>query len=352
MDDDGDYQDYDESYNSAGDDFGEVYGYDDDIYGGDDDEGHDPELAEGDQELEEEEFADDQMADYEEIVEEEEQEENPVYDDQLEEEEEIVEDQDGAEFEGEMVDFYGEEEEVVLVEEEEEEEEVFYGDGAGYWDGDTPLYNPFEDLYEDDPFDVPWLDSAEPCSPTRPRHIYFVSESSDSGGDERRSDGSESESSAEWHRRAKKVKSGRAKSGGSNESSWKGFHGPICPICFRRWTEEGQHCVCCLPCGHIYGMSCIKTWLERPNSQKCPQCNETCELVDVKRLYGLQLATPKFEELQQKVECLEAKCADLETKDADWLRKEAEWQKREADLQQQLIQHKQGLVAMKLLLEL
>ncbi|XP_057431351.1 uncharacterized protein LOC130724192 [Lotus japonicus] len=60
-----------------------------------------------------------------------------------------------------------------------------------------------------------------------------------------------------------------------------------CPICMDVWVNRGEHHICCLPCGHIYGMSCIKRWLQRNHgSGKCPQCNETCSLVDVRRLYA------------------------------------------------------------------
>ncbi|MFS7914945.1 putative transcription factor C2H2 family [Helianthus anomalus] len=35
----------------------------------------------------------------------------------------------------------------------------------------------------------------------------------------------------------------------------------VCSICFESWTSCGDHRICCLPCGHIYGMSCIRKWL-------------------------------------------------------------------------------------------
>jgi E3 ubiquitin-protein ligase RFWD3 len=34
-----------------------------------------------------------------------------------------------------------------------------------------------------------------------------------------------------------------------------------CPICFEPWGSTGDHRVCCLACGHWFGMGCIKTWL-------------------------------------------------------------------------------------------
>ncbi|GJU16304.1 zinc finger, RING/FYVE/PHD-type containing protein [Tanacetum coccineum] len=38
---------------------------------------------------------------------------------------------------------------------------------------------------------------------------------------------------------------------------------------------------CCLPCGHMYGFSCIKKWLLLSSSSgKCPQCNTLCSFQD------------------------------------------------------------------------
>lgn len=34
-----------------------------------------------------------------------------------------------------------------------------------------------------------------------------------------------------------------------------------CPICFEPWGSSGDHRVCCLACGHLFGLSCIQTWL-------------------------------------------------------------------------------------------
>ncbi|GJS32092.1 zinc finger, RING/FYVE/PHD-type containing protein [Tanacetum coccineum] len=36
----------------------------------------------------------------------------------------------------------------------------------------------------------------------------------------------------------------------------------VCSICFKHWTRDDKHQACCLPCGHIFGASCIKKWLQ------------------------------------------------------------------------------------------
>ncbi|KAI3716673.1 hypothetical protein L1987_67706 [Smallanthus sonchifolius] len=64
----------------------------------------------------------------------------------------------------------------------------------------------------------------------------------------------------------------------------------VCPICLEAWTSVGDHRICCLPCGHIYGMSCIKRWLlRRQSSGKCPKCKSLCTLKDIRVLYATRL---------------------------------------------------------------
>ncbi|GKA77899.1 zinc finger, RING/FYVE/PHD-type containing protein [Tanacetum coccineum] len=48
----------------------------------------------------------------------------------------------------------------------------------------------------------------------------------------------------------------------------------------------------CLPCGHIFGISCIKRWLQTGSSRKCPQCNTFCTLKDVRPLHATRLYNP------------------------------------------------------------
>ncbi|XP_051130324.1 uncharacterized protein LOC127250894 [Andrographis paniculata] len=109
--------------------------------------------------------------------------------------------------------------------------------------------------------------------------------------------------------------------------------GLICPICFEPWSSGSgsDHNVCCLPCGHIYGFSCIKKWLRRPRSSKCPQCKKDCGVKDIRLLYATQVVAVDGE-LQKRVQSLEAKCATLEKKNANWSKMESEWKKREADI--------------------
>ncbi|XP_020248012.1 uncharacterized protein LOC109825566 [Asparagus officinalis] len=60
-----------------------------------------------------------------------------------------------------------------------------------------------------------------------------------------------------------------------------------CTICFKPWTANGPHRVCCLPCGHVHGKSCLVTWLQRrgETNGKCPQCNRQCRQSEIINLY-------------------------------------------------------------------
>ncbi|PWA77096.1 zinc finger, RING/FYVE/PHD-type [Artemisia annua] len=65
----------------------------------------------------------------------------------------------------------------------------------------------------------------------------------------------------------------------------------VCPICFHAWTCHGKHRICCLPCGHMYGLSCINKWLLQSSPcGKCPQCNTLCSHKDVILLHVSRLS--------------------------------------------------------------
>ncbi|KAL9267016.1 E3 ubiquitin-protein ligase RFWD3-like protein [Drosera capensis] len=153
---------------------------------------------------------------------------------------------------------------------------------------------------------------------------------------------------------------------GEGEGEWdrEGVEGLVCPICMEAWSNEGEHNPSCLPCGHLYGMPCIKKWLRKQKSSgKCPQCNKKCTLKDVRRIYGSRVVVID-EQLNKRIRFLETKCDAFEKKEADlknkkaewhkkeaeWHRKEAEWRTREAGLCQQLDQLKEEARNMELVL--
>uniref|UniRef100_A0A0D3FCR8 RING-type domain-containing protein n=1 Tax=Oryza barthii TaxID=65489 RepID=A0A0D3FCR8_9ORYZ len=67
---------------------------------------------------------------------------------------------------------------------------------------------------------------------------------------------------------------------------------PTCSICLQPWTCNGDHRIPpCIPCGHVYGRSCLEKWLvhvlQRGTGQaKCPQCGEEFEPHRITNLYA------------------------------------------------------------------
>ncbi|KAM0900377.1 hypothetical protein ACQ4PT_020684 [Festuca glaucescens] len=52
-----------------------------------------------------------------------------------------------------------------------------------------------------------------------------------------------------------------------------------CYLCMQPWTSQGAHRICCVPCGHVHGRSCLENWLR--SEAKCPQCEDSFEPNDI-----------------------------------------------------------------------
>ncbi|PWA38955.1 E3 ubiquitin-protein ligase RFWD3 [Artemisia annua] len=91
-----------------------------------------------------------------------------------------------------------------------------------------------------------------------------------------------------------------------------------CAICYEHWTLDGDHHVSCLPCGHIFGLSCINKWIQLRRMQaKCPQCNVRIGPNGVTKLYASPVVLVEEEDQQKKVEISKAK--DLEKENSNLL---------------------------------
>ncbi|KAG7549390.1 Zinc finger RING-type [Arabidopsis thaliana x Arabidopsis arenosa] len=116
----------------------------------------------------------------------------------------------------------------------------------------------------------------------------------------------------------------------------------LCSICMEVWTNGGEHQVSCLPCGHLYGFSCINKWLQhRPSSKKCPQCNRACSLKDVVKIYASKVAAVD-DQAQKRIALLEEKTASLSSKEAQWREMEAELRLEVNNLKKKIYQERHG----------
>ncbi|XP_039832760.1 E3 ubiquitin-protein ligase RFWD3-like isoform X2 [Panicum virgatum] len=59
-----------------------------------------------------------------------------------------------------------------------------------------------------------------------------------------------------------------------------------CCVCMEPSTCSGAHRLCCIPCGHVYGRSCLENWLSA--------CGNTSAKVSDMLLHGQNSCSTKF----------------------------------------------------------
>lgn len=69
-----------------------------------------------------------------------------------------------------------------------------------------------------------------------------------------------------------------------------------CSICLDEWTNSGAHRLVSLKCGHLFGESCIRRWLQ--TSQKCSQCNTVNRIPDIRVIFAKSLKASDTVELE------------------------------------------------------
>lgn len=87
--------------------------------------------------------------------------------------------------------------------------------------------------------------------------------------------------------------------------------GLTCPICLDHWEMTGEHRLASLKCGHLFGDSCIRRWLQessRQSGQKvCPQCKTKAHPKEIRFLYAKRLrAIDRSEEHRMREQLTEA----------------------------------------------
>ncbi|KAL0024281.1 hypothetical protein WJX79_002773 [Trebouxia sp. C0005] len=86
----------------------------------------------------------------------------------------------------------------------------------------------------------------------------------------------------------------------------QGSEGCSCTICLEPWTNTGDHRLCCLKCGHLFGKSCIVRWVK--SNKRCPQCSSRARIADIRNLYVANLMAvdnAEAESLRQQVQAVE-----------------------------------------------
>lgn len=75
--------------------------------------------------------------------------------------------------------------------------------------------------------------------------------------------------------------------------------GSMCPICFDLWTSVGDHRVCALKCGHLFGFKCINRWLSTSGNRKvCPTCKERTKYSDIRHIFASKLVAVDTSQLE------------------------------------------------------
>lgn len=62
--------------------------------------------------------------------------------------------------------------------------------------------------------------------------------------------------------------------------------GRLCPICYDNWTNAGEHRLCSLRCGHLFGLSCVTRWLDSQRKKSCPTCKKHVSRNDIRYVWG------------------------------------------------------------------
>ncbi|CAH1155380.1 unnamed protein product [Phaedon cochleariae] len=85
----------------------------------------------------------------------------------------------------------------------------------------------------------------------------------------------------------------------TNENSANNYEedGALCPICFDSWTNTGDHRICALKCGHLFGYNCINRWLDSQQKRSCPTCKKKVNKTDIRFIYAKKLVAVDTSEI-------------------------------------------------------
>ncbi|EEB16511.1 conserved hypothetical protein [Pediculus humanus corporis] len=89
----------------------------------------------------------------------------------------------------------------------------------------------------------------------------------------------------------------------------------MCPICLEMWTSDGEHRLCSLKCGHLFGKSCIFNWLVKQKKHFCPQCNKSANSRDIRELFATKLIALDYSlkmQLERRIEMVKEEKRQVE----------------------------------------
>jgi E3 ubiquitin-protein ligase RFWD3 len=98
-----------------------------------------------------------------------------------------------------------------------------------------------------------------------------------------------------------------------------------CCICTSLWEAQGDHQVCCLPCGHLFGRSCVVKWLTQ--NPTCPQCVGQANVTQVRAVFCPKLCVidnAEFKKLHIEASHAKLACMAAEEEKDKWQRIAAE----------------------------
>lgn len=115
-------------------------------------------------------------------------------------------------------------------------------------------------------------------------------------------------------------------------------NGKICSMCCQLYTSSGEHRICALKCGHLFGHSCLQRNLDdQPKTRRsCPTCKRRVKKQDIRLLYvkGLTVLDVKVvEELRQQLKQVTERMYKLRT---EQYQKKETWNRRILDLRLQM----------------
>ena len=70
-----------------------------------------------------------------------------------------------------------------------------------------------------------------------------------------------------------------------------------CRLCGDPITTSGDHQICTIPCGHLFGYKCLLNWFEMNPS--CPICNKNIKFENLKLIFWPNSTEEKSENINK-----------------------------------------------------